>query len=860
MSGVSTSQFALVSACSTLGLLFCGVSSAHAEETQTIEQPDPDPLPEEDNQQIVVIGNRTIIASLKDVKVEQTYNENRIVSYGVSTIGELLAQISAENGNSPLPILVNGQPVYNIGDIADFPVEAISRIEALPRSAASRIGGQSGQRAFNLVLKPAVKSVTFTTSGQFATEGDWRNYKGEAMFTFIKDQDRINLTFRAADSDFLFESDRNVIPIAEFIPYAAVGNIIPRTGTEIDPAFSTLAGQTVSIIALPEGNINPTFSDLINGVNQANPSNQGNFRTIRGATQPYEVSIAGNKKLATWLNLSFNGRLNWSETTSQSGLPAARFLIPETNTFLPFSVPVILALNDPDRPLQNVNDATSGSISATLNANFGSWRVTVIGRHDERKWIFTNERVGLIPGGVINFDSAINPLGGTLAGLIPVTTRTSRNKTTTSQITEDIEGPLFNVPAGPVRFRAGIGLVRSSLDASDDTGTSDRSFRRNELTTKAGITIPLTSAKTQSDYLPFLGDSEISLDAARLDLGRLGNIDRHSISLNWQPNEWLSFSAIQAQDGRAIPPEILYSPSVAIDNVPFFDPLTGETVNLTMIYGGAANLRNETQRTKSLSMTASPLPKYNLRLTANYLDRAVKNQIGALPPPSSALMAAFPDRFVRDSSGRLVLVDNRNVNFAHQTNRELRINTEFTVPLSRINGGEMSDSPAKAAIRSAPPIILQVNASHTFLLESKTVIRDGLGTINLLDGGAIGIGGGRPRNMSDASIALTQGGTGVRLNASRRGVSYLRTGTVAEPDLLTFRAITKLDLRTFVDLGARLHNSRLAKGTRLTLSVENIANERQRITNSLGIVPLGFQPAYLDPVGRTVMFELRKVF
>jgi hypothetical protein len=85
---------------------------------------------------------------------------------------------------------------------------------------------------------------------------------------------------------------------------------------------------------------------------------------------------------------------------------------------------------------------------------------------------------------------------------------------------------------------------------------------------------------------------------------------------------------------------------------------------------------------------------------------------------------------------------------------------------------------------------LQVNASHTFLLASRSVIRDGLGVIDLLDGGAIGIGGGRQRNVTDASFALTQGGTGVRINAIRRGISYLRTGSLAAPDLLTFQPAT----------------------------------------------------------------------
>lgn len=850
-----TTAYALLSACSVLSLT-SGV--AYAQEASKVEQPSPVEDKLQDNRQIVVIGNRTIIASLKDVKVEQTYDADRVGSYGASTVGELLDDLTAENGDAAPSLLVNGQPVSDIGDIADFPVEAISRIEALPRGAALRIGGTAGQRAYNVVLKSSVKSATLTASGQFATEGEWRNYKGEVLFTYIKGQDRINVTLRASDSDFLFNDDRNITLLPEFIPYSAAGNIVPQFGLEIDPVFSGLVGQTVSSIALPSGNPRPSSADFLSGANRVNPSNLGSFRTLRGATRPYELSIAGNKTLAPWLTLSFNGRLNWTETTSQSGLPAARFLIPANNQFTPFSRPVLLALNDPNRPLQNVSETTSGTLSATLNANFGSWRVTVTARHDERDRTYSNKRVGTISGGLITVDAATNPFDGALAGLIPVTSRITRSKTITRQITEDAEGPLFNLPAGSVRLRAGIGMVWLHLDASDSNGVADLSFRRRELTTKAGITIPLTGGDAQSQFLPVLGDTEFSLDATRLGLGRFGTLDRHSIAFNWQPVEWLSLSASQTKEGRAIAPELLSAPTTVSDNVSFFDPLTGDTVDVTIISGGAANLRNESQRTKTLSVTANPLRKYNVQLNASYLETDIKNQIGALPSPSTDVVTAFPDRFQRDSSGRLVLVDNRTVNFSRQNNRELRTSIGFTIPLSQTL--PVTSGPIKVPTRRVPRTNLQVNASHTFLLESKSVIRDGLGVINLLDGGAIGLGGGRQRNYSEASIALTQGGSGVRLSATRRGVSFLRTGTVALPDLLTFESITKFDLRAYADLGSIVKKSKLAKGTKLTVTMENVTGGRQRVANIAGNVPIGFQPAYLDPVGRTVMVELRKVF
>ena len=85
-------------------------------------------------------------------------------------------------------------------------------------------------------------------------------------------------------------------------------------------------------------------------------------------------------------------------------------------------------------------------------------------------------------------------------------------------------------------------------------------------------------------------------------------------------------------------------------------------------------------------------------------------------------------------------------------------------------------------------------------------------------------------------------------------------GTAASPDLLTFEPITTLDLKAFVDLSQFRPNDRLAKGTRLTVAFENLLNERQTVRNSLGQVPQAYQPVRRDPIGRTIMIELRKVF
>jgi len=294
--------------------------------------------------------------------------------------------------------------------------------------------------------------------------------------------------------------------------------------------------------------------------------------------------------------------------------------------------------------------------------------------------------------------------------------------------------------------------------------------------------------------------------------------------------------------------------------VPYFDPLTGNTVDVTTIYGGSANLLPERMRTRTVSATLTPLSKYNLRLNADYLVTDLQNQIGALPPPSSAVVSAFPDRFVRDGNGTLIRVDSSTVNFARQHTEQLRLGTNFTIDLVPGSIAPAVANERGSARRRTPPLRLQVNASQTILLASNSVIRQGLPVVDLLEGGAIGIGGSRARNSTDLGVSLNRGPTGLRFSARRAGASYLVIGTLAAPDLLTFDPVTTVDLKLFTDLGDLFPSREGFKKTRLTVAFDNLGNQRQRVTNSLGITPQAYQPVRRDALGRTVSFELRKVF
>ena len=71
------------------------------------------------------------------------------------------------------------------------------------------------------------------------------------------------------------------------------------------------------------------------------------------------------------------------------------------------------------------------------------------------------------------------------------------------------------------------------------------------------------------------------------------------------------------------------------------------------------------------------------------------------------------------------------------------------------------------------------------------------------------------------------------------------------------------NLRLFADLGripGLADRSPFLKNARLSLAVDNLFDCHQRVTDANGVVPLRYQPGYVDPAGRVFKLEFRKQF
>jgi hypothetical protein len=155
--------------------------------------------------------------------------------------------------------------------------------------------------------------------------------------------------------------------------------------------------------------------------------------------------------------------------------------------------------------------------------------------------------------------------------------------------------------------------------------------------------------------------------------------------------------------------------------------------------------------------------------------------------------------------------------------------------------------------------VFQVGLYHTLAFKDEVLIRPGLPTLDLLDGAALGAGGGSPRHQVDLQANYTRGGLGAAMNAKWQSATRVVGGPSGED--LDFSDLTTVNLRLFADLGAQplAREHPWLRGARVTLAIDNIFDERQEVRTAAGTVPISYQPDLLDPVGRSVRLTFRKL-
>lgn len=804
-----------------------------------------------------------------DIKPELQLAPADIRSYGVSNLTELLDELAPQlrsdrgrGGEAPV-VLLNGRRVSGFREIRDIPTEAIQRVDILPEEAALKYGYSANQRVVNVVLRRRFRAVTTELQGGGATEGGQPSGQAEIDLFRTRGDNRMNFDLQYQRTDSLTEDERDLKPIT--------------TRTAIDVIDT------------------------------------GRYRTL----SPLSESVSANgvlaKALPNQMSATVNASLDASRSQSLLGAPTISLLVPADNSYSPFGVDT-----EVDRyvtafgPLTQNVDTWSGHLGGVLNKDAGKWRYSLTGAYDHadtQTETGTGLDASLLQAQLTGGTATFNPFGDLPTNLLgPAAQNSARSLSDSGNVQFLAAGPLMEVPAGNLFGSLKLGDTQSAFSARSQRNgvvqTTDLS--RNDFNAQVNFDLPVTSRS--AGVLDAVGDVSLNLNAAVDQLSDFGTLTTLGYGVNWTPVKGVNFIVSHTRDQSEPTMQQLGGPVVQTEGARILDYVTGRSVDVTRIDGGNSALTADERNVLKIGLTWKPFAARDLTISGNYVTSRIDNPISTFPAATAQIEAAFPDRFVRDAGGNLVQVDYRPVNFAREDRQEFRWGFNYSRPVgpqvqptfrrppgapdgpppgeggpprqdvarspdgARAAGGTGAGGGPPGGFRGGPGGggfgggqngRLQFALYHTAIFQDEILIRPGVPVLDLLNGAAAGNSGGQPRNEVEAQLGFTRKGMGVRLSADWKEGSTVRGGLGSTTGDLNFSDITKVNLRLFADLGAQrnlVQKHPFLRGSRITLSANNLFDQRVEVRDANGLIPASYQPAYLDPAGRTVKLSFRKLF
>ncbi len=756
---------------------------------------------------------------MTDTPAEQVLDTTTIQGYGASSIDELLtatASLTQSGRGSGRPVvLVNGRRVSSFREIHNIPPEAIEKMEVYPEEVAVSQGYKPDQRVVNFILKKNFRAITVEAEHGMPTAGGYSAQELQASLLRIGKNGRTNITAEVDRSSPLYESERGII-------YEAVNPPIVYPSGTAQGDYRTLRSKSLN--AKLDGTLQRYLTDDISG----------------SLNLTYEMSKSDGAS-------GYSGY--WTDGSTLCASPSALLC---------------------DGRIDTENRSRTFHAGGGLNGDIGRWRWNFSANHDRTNTTSRVDRRDIALG-----DEDI-----------------SKGQDVSTDATAVFNGPLIDLPAGRVRASLTTGFVARDYEGWSDraSGYTTTDLKRQEGNVLASVDVPIADA--DSDVLPFLGQLTLNANAGYSHVSDFGSLTSWGAGLNWGPSERLNLSASIAIDESAPSMSQLGSPTVINPNRTVYDFTTGQTVLVESVSGGNPDLLAQKKREWKLGLNYSLPWVDNLRFSANYYNNHTDNPIGSLPLLTPEVEAAFPDRVTRDAAGNLVRVDYRPLNYASSDNSNIRYGLTFFKSFGQPPRGQGGRGGSGRAMRGGgeggPPPggggamrsgggprgagmmgaggggaggRWNVSLYHTIRLTDTINMGPDLPILDLMDGGATGSNGGTSRHIVDLDGGWFYKGLGFRGNAKYYSPTTVNTDLTE--DQLRFGGLLAFNLSAFINFDQKaklIEDVPFLKGSRLRLSINNVTNVKQKVTNGLGEVPLSYQPGYIDPRGRYVELSFRKMF
>ena len=518
------------------------------------------------------------------------------------------------------------------------------------------------------------------------------------------------------------------------------------------------------------------------------------------------------------------------------------------------------SLANPGAALRAQSNSSSFHSGLSSDGRIGEWRWSLTGNYDR------GDR---------------RAVSDTIAN--PATPNRTRTLTNTAETEAVLSGGLFALPAGQVRatMQGGwkyITLAGRSNQASTVTLTD---LSRTAYSASTNVDVPI--ARRDDDVLALLGDLSVNGRYALRDVSDFILLKSSTVGLNWSPVERLDLIATWVGEQTAPSVGQLGAPLLTTSVRSIYDFARGETVLADVVSGGNANLRAETRRDFRAQANWRPIAETELLLTASYARVLSRNTTAEFPLLTPEIEAAFPGRVTRDSTGRIISVDQRPVNFEATRGRQIRygisFSRQFGVPQGGAGGGRPpgaggGGSGGVGARRGGFGVMFggpgaggrwSIAAYHTVRFEDEVLIRAGVPLLDLLNGSATGSSGGSARHEVEFDGGWFFKGVGLRANGSWRAGTRVIGGPIpgGTASDLNFSPVMTINVRGFIDINqqaAFVAAHPVFRNTRIRIAIDNLFADTQEVRDGVGLVPLRYQAGYLNPQGRTIELSLRKQF
>jgi outer membrane cobalamin receptor len=784
-------------------------------------------------EELVVSGSRPVGSVIGDITPELTLSPQEIRAYGAASVTELLEALSpqigsGQGGGRPV-ILINGGRISGFSEIRDLPTEAIARVEILPEELSLKYGYPAEQKVVNMVLRPRFRATLAEGSLKSPTQaggGETLGVHG-ARLDILQGR-RLTVDAKANWTSGIEESDRNI------------------TGGE--GAFRSLQSQSndVTLNAAYARPLDNGVSMSVNGLFEASESEsrqglspfgpEAQLRNTERQTARLAASATG--ALAGW-QWSTTGEIERSEVETDTDRASGGQTFLDTARTVDTSAQADLVLNRSffELPAGQISTALTARASATelesAAVRLGAFQASDLSR-----------TVGELRG---NFDIPLTRDGEGLGEHIG---RLSANLNLGVEQVSDF-GALETWGYG-LNWRPTSDLrLLGSFSRSGEAPTMNQ--LGDPVTVTTGVRVfDLTRGETAEVARTTGGLA--TLDAGQKDVFKLG--------ATWQPLDDVNLR-VQAN----------YVSSRTHDAIVAFPSASTQV---------EAAFPDRFTRDGSGALTAIDARPVNFALQARDEVRwglTYSRQVGT--PPTDEERAEMRRRFqaARQAAPAAPATGASAEGGAQRTAEGTPAREGAPGAPPRGEGPPPSGPPSGGP----PPMlgrgpggpggggfggfggggprsgVFQVGLYHTLALRDEVQIAPGLPKLDLLDGAALGSGGGSPRHQVQLQTNYSKAGLGVAMEANWQSATRIDGG--ATGDDLEFSDFATVNLRLFADPGRQrwARDYPWLRGARATLSIDNIFDSRQEVRTGDGAIPITYQSDLLDPVGRTVRLTVRKL-